>query len=65
MFVSSAGPKILEGGVLDLVHFGYVWIPPGVGLLGYPSGRCADPQRPQDQVVQLVEVLFILDVDFL
>ena len=51
MFVSSAGPKVSEGGVLDSAHFGQVWVPPGVALLGDSLGRCANPERPQDQVV--------------
>jgi len=41
MFVSSASPKISEGGILDSAYFGQVWVPPGAGPLGDPSGRCA------------------------
>jgi len=51
VFISSASPKISEGCVLDSAHFGEVGVPPGSGPLGDPSGRCADPERPQDQVV--------------
>ena len=65
VFVGSAGPKIAEGCVLDSAHLGKVGVPPGSGPFGDPSGGCPDPERPQDQVVQVVEVLFILDIDFL
>jgi len=51
MFISSAGPDIAEGCVLDSAHFGKVGVPPRLGPLGDPSGRCVDPERPQDQVV--------------
>jgi len=51
VFVSSAGPKVSQDGVLDSAHFGQVWVPPGAGPLDDPLGRCADPERPQDQVV--------------
>jgi len=51
VFISSASPKITEGCVLDSAHFGKVKVPPGPGPLGDPAGRCADPERPQDQVV--------------
>jgi len=65
VFVSSAGPKISEGSVLDLAHFGQVWVPPGAGLLGDPSGSYADAERSQDQVVQVVEFLFVLYISSL
>jgi len=48
MFVSSAGPKISEGGVHDLAHFSQVRIPPGAGPLPDAASRWADPERPQD-----------------
>jgi len=48
VFLSSASPKISEGGILDSVHFGQVWVPPGTVPLGDPSGRCADPEHSQD-----------------
>jgi len=51
VFVSCASPKIAEGCVLDSAHFGKVGVPPGSGPLGDPLGRCADLERPQDQVV--------------
>jgi len=65
VFIGSACPKIAEGCVLDLVHCSKVGVQPGSGPLSDPPGGCADPQRPQDQVVEMVEVLFLLDVDFL
>ena len=51
MFVRSAGPEIWEDDVLYSAHFGQVQIPLGAGTLGNPSGRCADLERPQDQMV--------------
>jgi len=51
VFVSSASPEVTEGSVLDSAHFGQVCIPLGAGALGDPSGRCADSDCPQDQVV--------------
>jgi len=51
VFISSAGPKIAEGCVLYSVHFGKVGVPPGSGPLSDPPGRCADPERSQNQVV--------------
>jgi len=51
VFVSSAGPKVSEGSVLDSVHFDQVSVPLGAGLFGDPPCGCADPERPQDQVV--------------
>jgi len=51
VFISSAGLKVAEGWVLDLAHFGEVMVPPGSGPFGDPSGKCADLERPQDQVV--------------
>jgi len=65
VFVSSTMPKISEGDILDLADFGQVWVPPGSGPLGDSSGRCANPEHPQDQMVQVVEVLFISHIDFL
>jgi len=50
VFISSAGPKIEEGCVLDLAHFGKVGVPPGSGPLGDPPGECADLERPQDHL---------------
>jgi len=51
VFISSAGPKVAEGCVLDSAHFGKVGVPPGSGPLGDPPGGCAYPERSQDQVV--------------
>jgi len=65
VFISSAGPKVAKGCVLDSAHFGQVGVPPGSGPFGDSSGRCADPKCPQDQMVYVVEVLFVLDIGFL
>ena len=51
VFISSPDLKITEGCVLDSAHFGKVGVPPGPEPLGDSPGRCADPERPQDQVV--------------
>ena len=51
MFISSAAPKIAKGCILDSTHFGRVGVPPGSGPFGNSLGGCADPKRPQDQVV--------------
>ena len=51
VFISSAGPKVAKRCVLDLVHCGEVGVPPGLGPLGDSPCRCADPKRPQDQMV--------------
>jgi len=64
LFVSSAVPKLSEGGVLDSAHFGPVWVPTGSGPFGDLSGKSADAEHSQDQVVQVVVIPFILDVDF-
>jgi len=51
VFISSAGPKVAEGCVLNLAHFGKVGVLPGSGPLGNSPGGCADPERSQDQMV--------------
>ena len=51
VFISSAGPKIAEGCVLDSANFGEVGVPPRSGPLSDLPGRYANLERPQDQVV--------------
>ena len=51
VFISSAGPKVAKGCILDSAHFGEVGVPPESRPFGDSPGRCADPKRPQDQMV--------------
>jgi len=50
VFISSAGPKIMERFVLDSAYFGKVGVPPRSEPLGDPPGGSAYPEGPQNQV---------------